>query len=167
MASLLHVACRKEDTTPKTGDFSLSLFATRYAGGGGKSNDHIATVTRPSPCPRFSVDVRTSSWDCAADVPSSPTAVQASNFLSGNDLFKACTEKSVNRGVCRGYIIGIIDVVGSAPFSSQRTLCVPDSVLASQVEDIVENWPRDHPENRHYAASGLVLAALQEKFPCN
>jgi hypothetical protein len=44
--------------------------------------------------------------------------------------------------------------------------CIRDGVTVTQIADVVKLWLQKHPENRDYAAAGLVAAALEEAFPC-
>jgi hypothetical protein len=44
--------------------------------------------------------------------------------------------------------------------------CVPPSVVNDQAVDVVTNFLRAHPEDRHHSAVSLVLQALAEAFPC-
>jgi hypothetical protein len=47
------------------------------------------------------------------------------------------------------------------------TFCLPANVTVGQMQDVVENYLREHPENRHFTAASLIADALQRKFPCN
>ena len=95
------------------------------------------------------------------------------NFKNGNALYKECTaDKSSDtyfqqQVFCAAYIAGIIDAtdgvdrgVGSFKF------CMPLEADLRQARDVVVAWLKVHPENRHFGASDLVAAALQEAWPC-
>ena len=49
-----------------------------------------------------------------------------------------------------------------------RVFCVPQGETGvGQLVEVVKQYLRDHPENRHRSADELVTAALKQKFPCN
>jgi hypothetical protein len=90
-------------------------------------------------------------------------------FYSGNDLHGYCSVDRGNlhyaqyMGICQGFVAGVVD-------SSLRPLsfrvCVPAGVTLQQTADVVTNYLRDHPEERHYTAQSLVVFALQQAWPC-
>jgi hypothetical protein len=84
-------------------------------------------------------------------------------FLTGNDLLAACSAPTGTFpvGQCLGYIQGVVD----AASVSQR-LCLPHTVNAGQMRDIVVAYLRQHPENRHLAASNFVEIAMGQFFAC-
>jgi hypothetical protein len=89
----------------------------------------------------------------------------ASEFLTGNDLQAFCNSPNwdeKNPSVCFGYIIGVASALDGMPL-----ICFFTGVRPRQVEEVVKNYLKAHPEKRHDAASALVIAALKEKFPCN
>ena len=45
--------------------------------------------------------------------------------------------------------------------------CLPNGVIVSQLERIVVKYLEARPEELHMAASGLVVLAYMEAFPCN
>ena len=94
---------------------------------------------------------------------SSAKAVNGFYFYTGNEIFQRCnsdigTPDSVG---CVGYVAGIADAL-----TLTNTICVPTDVSVVQVRDIVLKYLREHPERRHYNASGLAATALVSAFPC-
>ena len=59
------------------------------------------------------------------------------------------------------YITGVLDTL------HDRTFCLPQPAWAAQAIDVVIFYLHDHPERHHLPASGLVVDALTEKFPCS
>ena len=93
------------------------------------------------------------------------------DFVDGNKLFEECqsgddpdSERWVKGSLCLGYIVGVADALDGSSFCLASG---PTGVRAKQVVDVVNLYVRDHPEQRHHAASTLVTAALKEMFPCN
>ena len=89
------------------------------------------------------------------------------DFQSGSTLLTICqdTARPMDRMQCLGYIQGISDVSGHNTISGWRA-CGPEDLTGLQAMDIVLKHLREHPEDRHLAASSLVARALAEAFPC-
>jgi hypothetical protein len=86
-------------------------------------------------------------------------------FKSGNLLLDNCNGR-YSRQICIGYVTGAVD---AAVLFGWKAGCSdhPGPVEAGQFVDIVVNYLNKHPEKRHFDASGLVLDAVNEAFPCN
>jgi hypothetical protein len=89
--------------------------------------------------------------------------VAAASFATGNKLLKDCQSTDVvEQTYCFGYIAGIVDAL-----DDQRRACLPNKgVTIGQVSDIVVQWLQANPKDRHYAAAGLIAAAIAKAFPC-
>jgi hypothetical protein len=91
-------------------------------------------------------------------------------FINGNELLSKCSEEADNRhwGVCSGYISSASDVYETLLEWKEVELrhCLPEGVRVRQLEQVVLKYLNEHPEKLHRAASGLVLNALYEAFPC-
>lgn len=85
-----------------------------------------------------------------------------SEFATGNFLFERCVNDNDKVG-CAAYVEGVTD-----GFTYDRTICVPSDVniTVRQVVDVVVNYLRAHPEQRHYSAPSLAHEALMQAFPC-
>jgi Ssp1 endopeptidase immunity protein Rap1a len=89
-------------------------------------------------------------------------------FFDGNKLSDWCGSwkssaagyLSVKSAQCGAYITGVLDTL------DDRGFCLPKEAVAAQTIDVVILYLRDHPERLHLPASGLVVDALKEKFPC-
>lgn len=81
-------------------------------------------------------------------------------FVDGNFLYKVCKEE---RSFCTAYIQGVADGQEGA---AKEYVCVPENVSSSQARDIVFNWLRDNPAERHNPAAWLTIVALMKVFPC-
>ena len=84
--------------------------------------------------------------------------------VSGNELYSRCIHgpSTPQYVACLAYVEGTVDAL-----SVDKTICLPEShVTTGQVKDIIVNYLRDHPQNRHNSASLLAAIALNEAFPC-
>ena len=100
-------------------------------------------------------------------------AKAAANYFDGNELLAWCEnwhremdpdDDLLLGGYCGGFA-GVVDTLVNKP----HTFCVPQGpggVSSAQLVEVVKLYLRDHPDNRHLAASLLVMQALKEKFPC-
>ncbi len=114
-------------------------------------------------------------WACGVMIalgsPSAGNAQFYGNFISGNVLHKFCA-KDREDASCSGYILGVTDA--SIDFQTARAFmkqprtapCFREGISPDQVVDIAARYLEAHPEKRDGGAHGLVLAALQEAFPC-
>ena len=98
----------------------------------------------------------------SAEAETNPANPRA--YLTGDDLFDWCRASSHDG--CWGYVSGIADAMSVAGAGLGRRACIPDSVRISQAADIVQRFLLGHPEQRHFAAPGLVARALADAFPC-
>lgn len=80
-------------------------------------------------------------------------------WQTGNDLYTECPKKT---GFTFGYIEGVIDALQTenGPF------CMPDSVIAGQLKDVVCDDLRQNPKDRDKSAAVLVYSALRRAWPC-
>ena len=78
--------------------------------------------------------------------------------------------------LCLGYVEGVADageqqaLVG-ANATGASTLgiwrwCIPTGAASVQARDIVVNFLRENPAQRHLAAASVVALALQHAWPC-
>jgi Rap1a immunity proteins len=91
--------------------------------------------------------------------PSSGFSEEIRGFVDGNQLYERCNKPD---DFCAGYVAAVSDALGP-----DQHVCIPNAVTVKQAADVITNYLRDHPEQRHYAAWGLGLLALRLAFPCN
>jgi len=90
--------------------------------------------------------------------------VQA-EWSDGNNLLTECQSSDVfYKGVCGGYIIGVVDMSDGKTWDGY-SYCLPD-VSIGQLKKIVIKHLNDHPEKLHLSASSLINFALTSAFPC-
>tara|TARA_B100001121_G_C18376157_1_gene473996 strand:+ start:134 stop:409 length:276 start_codon:yes stop_codon:yes gene_type:complete len=85
--------------------------------------------------------------------------VRRSQYLDGSVLLGLCESDSVyEQGMCRGYLIGLDDVVTVYDYGDKlsTSFCVPDTVKSSQLQKVVIKGLNDKPGELHLAAAGLV-----------
>jgi Rap1a immunity proteins len=89
-------------------------------------------------------------------------------FKTGNDLYNDCgNERSAAWVGCYGYIQAIADVFQAENKISGYIACLPPTVQAGQLIDIIVNYLRVNAARRHFDAAGLVAHALSDAFPCS
>jgi len=84
-------------------------------------------------------------------------------FQTGNELFDVCNVRADDQRhlFCVGYVAGESDAL-----NSQGTICTPKDVTVHETVDVILNYLRQHPEQRHMAAPALTGSALVQAFPC-
>jgi hypothetical protein len=94
---------------------------------------------------------------------SSPVA--ARNFENGNQLLQYCTNQDTTSFFCLGYTSAVADALDGNRVNGYDA-CIPLSVNVGQIKDIVVQYLRLNPAERHLAAAGLVADAISKAFPC-
>lgn len=100
-------------------------------------------------------------------------AFSEQSFETGSSILGYCSTNENDKSYtfelarCVSYI-SAIDDVGSCEQDVQGfNWQSPSNVTRRQILKVVTKWLNDHPEKLHFAAPGLVAAALSEAFPCN
>ena len=80
--------------------------------------------------------------------------------MTGKKLKKyADSELDLDRGIFYGYITGVLD-------ARKNEACLPQGVTNGQINTVVENYLRDHPDVWHFSADDIVIVAVQKSWPC-
>ena len=83
---------------------------------------------------------------------------------TGNKLLTACeaAEGTEDRGVCKGYIMGVIDQGDDVFF------CIPagKGITYRQAADMALKTLRDVPSIRNEPANTIITAVMMSAFPC-
>ena len=87
------------------------------------------------------------------------TSVQA-EFIDGNKLLADMNGSVARQMGAIGYILGVADALTSV------TLCMPATVTAGQVHDMVKNHLEANPQTRHLTGDSLVSHVLTRVWPC-
>lgn len=90
-------------------------------------------------------------------------------YLTGNDLLAYC-----NSGVpthlyyCAGYVTAAVDHDRGlmSVLKAKPNFCIPATVTSKQLADIALAYLQANPATLHYAATGAVVTAIGEAFPC-
>lgn len=88
-------------------------------------------------------------------------------FDTGNDIHSACTSQNPTSVIaCRSFIFGV--TVGYGVTSdAERNVKIPEDVTRQQIEDVVMNFLRQHPETRQKRSVSLIVRALHEAWPAD
>lgn len=81
-------------------------------------------------------------------------------FKSGNKLLEDMTSSSMNQMNALGYVTGVADALMGITF------CMPPTVNAGQVYDMVKLYLENNPANRHNTADRIVNHVLKNVWPC-
>ena len=82
-------------------------------------------------------------------------------FKDGNQLLDDFdSDNIVNRVVGLGYVMGVADV------GFGIVHCAPSNVKAGQIKDMVQNYLRNTPAERHLSADVTVNKVLKTVWPC-
>ena len=89
-------------------------------------------------------------------------------FFSGQSLLALC-ERTVDE--CTNYIIGVYDTVATlhnrnASINNPRSVCLPPAAKDARLTLVVKKYLDGHPKQLQAAAPILVIAALENAFPC-
>lgn len=93
---------------------------------------------------------------------------QSAYYIDGDRLLEYCGGgDDLSRGACSGYVAGAIDMIAAINLARRRVLvCIPPEVELKQLTAVVVARLLDHPELRRYAATGQIIIALGEAYPC-
>lgn len=82
-------------------------------------------------------------------------------FKDGNELLSDIESSSiVNQMVGLGYIMGVADMGLGYVF------CAPANVKAGQLKDMIQNYLRNTPAERHVSADVTINKVLKSVWPC-
>ena len=98
---------------------------------------------------------------------------------TGGRLVELCSGKDKSSvDDCTGYIVGISDAVAfyqdlrprdgskGAALPAAAYICIPTSVTSAQLREGVVAWSKKNPNDMGRQASGVVLRALRDTYPC-
>ena len=86
---------------------------------------------------------------------------QATYFNDGNKLLSDMEENvNTSRMYALGYVAGVVDSLNQVVF------CMPNTVTAGQVNDMIRNYLRNTPAERHLPADVIISKAFGVAFPC-
>ena len=95
------------------------------------------------------------------------------DFLTGHDLNTYCTSSAPSDDmICIVYITGAFDAFTTTDLINQKatqasaTLCPREDVSPDELKNIVKDWLARDESDLDFAATLLILAALQDKYRC-
>jgi hypothetical protein len=77
--------------------------------------------------------------------------------LTGDDLLEECEGNAGHEMFCLGFIFGVGEHIGG---------CWASGTTSRQFRDAAVKYLREHPEERHKRAAGIVSTALIDAFSC-
>ena len=95
------------------------------------------------------------------------------DFLTGHDLNTYCTSPAPSDDmICIVYITGAFDAFTTTDLINQKatqasaTLCPREDVSPDELKQVTADWLARDESDLNFAATLLVLAALQDKYGC-
>lgn len=95
------------------------------------------------------------------------------DFLTGRDLNTYCTSSAPSDDmICIVYITGAFDAFTTTDLINQKatqasaTLCPGEDISPDDLKNIVKDWLARDESDLDFAATLLILAALQDKYRC-
>ena len=95
------------------------------------------------------------------------------DFLTGHDLNTYCTSSAPSDDmICIVYITGAFDAFTTTDLINQKatqasaTLCPREDVSPDELKQVTADWLARDESDLNFAATLLVLAALQDKCGC-
>ena len=95
------------------------------------------------------------------------------DFLTGHDLNTYCTSSAPSDDmICIVYITGAFDAFTTTDLINQKatqasaTLCPREDVSPDELKQVTADWLARDESDLNFAATLLVLAALQDKHGC-
>ena len=95
------------------------------------------------------------------------------DFLNGRDLNTYCTSSAPSDDmICIVYITGAFDAFTTTDLINQKatqasaTLCPGEDISPDELKNIVKDWLARDESDLDFAATLLILAALQDKYRC-
>jgi hypothetical protein len=86
---------------------------------------------------------------------------QATYFNDGNKLLSDMDDtSSTSKMYALGYVTGVVDSLNQVVF------CMPSTVTVGQVNDMIRNYLRNTPAERHLPADVIISKAFGVAFPC-
>jgi hypothetical protein len=110
---------------------------------------------------------------------SSPSA-NAIEFYGGESLHKLCRllpsissqsqlsgREFADASQCLGYVAGVIAGISTMQaVMAENTICFPSGIEIGTAADIVAQYLRDRPQERHFSGYTLTYRALAKAYPC-
>ena len=95
------------------------------------------------------------------------------DFLTGHDLNTYCTSSAPSDDmICIVYITGAFDAFTTTDLINRKatqasaTLCPREDVSPDELKQVTADWLARDESDLNFAATLLVLAALQDKYGC-
>jgi len=81
-------------------------------------------------------------------------------FIDGNKLLADMNGSQMRQMAAVGYVMGVADALTNV------TICMPPTVTAGQIHDMVKHHLEANPQTRHLSGDSLVSFVLTRVWPC-
>ena len=95
------------------------------------------------------------------------------DFLIGKQLRLFClSENPADEVVCIVYITGAVDAITTLDLIAEKTqgtkrrFCIPENVSPDDLREVTLEWLERPQSNLDFAATLLVLGAIEDKYAC-
>ena len=102
-----------------------------------------------------------------------PPAPAAASSFDGGQLQLYChSQEPLDDAICIVYITGAVDAFTAMDLIAQKTegaeprFCIPDGVGPDNLRDVTVSWLARPDTNLDFAATLLVLGALEDAYGC-
>lgn len=82
------------------------------------------------------------------------------SWFTGNDLHKHFSGGDYQQGFALGMVVGVASTWDGNLF------CIPQGVTPGQMQDVVRQFIRAKPQDRHESAEIIIAAALINAYRC-
>ena len=89
--------------------------------------------------------------------------------MTGNKLLRQMESTNSNdRYYATGFIGGVVEgiIFSEVLLNAKSVTCLPDEVTHTQLNDIIHNYLKKEPKERHKLANSLILTSILDAYPC-
>ena len=101
------------------------------------------------------------------------SAPAKADLINGYQLNQYCLSQNPNDdAICIVYITGAVDAITTMDLIAEKTLnqekrfCVPDGTSPDDLKDAVMNWLARDGADLDFAATLLILGAVENRYSC-
>ena len=96
------------------------------------------------------------------------------DYINGAQLQQYCLSQNPNDdAICIVYITGAVDalttmdLIADKTNGTERQICIPEQTSPDDLKSVVMNWLKIKQENLDFAATLLILGAVQDAYSCS
>ena len=95
------------------------------------------------------------------------------DYINGAQLQQYCLSQNPNDdAICIVYITGAVDAITTMDLIAEKTndtalqICLPENTSPDDLKSVVMKWLQVKQENLDFAATLLILGAVQDAYGC-